>query len=68
MDYREIWYSLRDQLLRVAREEDDVSLDKKEYGYKGDFAKCTLFMMLDMELNSEIREKNLRIDESLEKR
>ena len=67
MDYRKMWYRLRDEMLRDARAEEDVSLDKKEYGYKGDFARNTLFMMIDMELDSEIHEENLRIDERLGK-
>lgn len=67
MDYRKMWYRLRDEMLRDARAEEDVSLDKKEYGYKGDFARDILFMMIDMELDSEIHEENLRIDERLGK-
>lgn len=67
MDYRGMWYRLRDQLLRIVEGNDDAPLDKKEYGYKGDFAKHTLFMMLNMEMDSEIHEENLRIDERLGK-
>lgn len=54
MNYRKMWFQLRDKLLFDVKNEDEKPLDKKEYGVKEDFSKEILFMMLDMEQTAEI--------------
>ena len=54
MNYRKMWFQLRDKLLFDVKNEDEKPLDKKEYGVKEDFSKKILFMMLDMEQTAEI--------------